>query len=177
MSQDKEIRSDAKLKNLDAEALEDLWRFRNPEKGGKKLKMEAILVEIPLRYGFTVSSGTLSEFYSWLRLKRRLDAAKERAEQARLELAKDPSLTPEDLQRVAQTVFTAESIEAKDIKGYVAIAKLRLQSEKHELERAKLASASKTKIEAGLEALFQEIKGNAKAVKLFNELKEVVAKA
>jgi len=177
MSQDKEIRSDAKLKNLSAEALEDLWRFRNPEEGGEKLTLEAIAVEIPLRWGFTVSLSTLSEFYSWLRLKRRMDSAAERAQQARLELAKDPSITPEDLERVAQTVFTAESIEAGNIKGYVSLAKLRLQAEKHELERAKLEAADKSKIEAGLDALFAEIQGNPRALKLFAELKEVVSKA
>jgi len=177
MSQDKEIRSDAKLKNLPAEALEDLWRFRNPEEGGEKLTLEAIAVEIPLRYGFTVSLSTLSEFYAWLRLKRRMDAARERADQAKAELAKDPNVTLEELERVAQTVFTAEAIEAKDINGYVSLAKLRLQSEKHDLERAKLAAAAKTKIEQGLDALFEEIQGNPRALKLFAELKEAVAKA
>ena len=65
---DKEIRADAKLKNLPAEAHEELWRFRNPEEGGEKLTLDAIAVEVPLRYGFPVAVSTLSEFYRWLRL-------------------------------------------------------------------------------------------------------------
>jgi len=136
---DKEIRADAKLKNLPAEALEELWRFRNPEEGGEKMTLEAIAVEVPLRFGFTCSLSSLSEFYKWLRMKRRMDSAAERAEQARLELAKDPSITPEDIERVAQTVFTAETLEAGNVKGYVALAKLRLQSRALDHDARRLA--------------------------------------
>lgn len=133
---DKEPRMDAKLKNLPAEALEDLWRFRYPEEGGTKLAYEEILVEIPLRFGVTSSLGALSEFYSWLRLKRRMEHAATRAEQVRMELAKDGSLTPEDLERVAQTVFTAEALEGGDIKAFVALGKLRIaQRQIHQDER------------------------------------------
>lgn len=136
---DKEIRADAKLKNLPEEALEDLWRFRNPEEGGEKLTLEAIAVEIPLRYGFTVSISTLSGFYAWLRLKRRMDSAAERAMQAKLELAKDPSVTPEDLERAAQTIFTAETLEDGNVKGYVQLARLGLQRKALDIDLRRLA--------------------------------------
>jgi len=174
---DKEIRADAKLKNLPAEALEDLWLMRNPGEDGEKLTLEAIAVEVPLRFGFTCSVSSLSEFYKWLRLKKRMEAAQERALQTRLELAKDPSMTPEDLERAAQMVFTAETLEDGNVKGYVALAKLRLASSKQQIEREKITASSKSKIEAGLEALLAEIQGNPKALALFNQLKEAVAKA
>ncbi len=124
---DKEVRSDATLKNLPPEELEVMWRFRNPTEGGKKLSLEEVLLEVPLRYGFAVSSlSTVSEFYSWLRLKRRMDAAADTAAQVRLELAKDPDVSPDDLEAIAQKVFTAEALEGGDIKGFVALAKLKL---------------------------------------------------
>lgn len=44
-------------------------------------------------------------------------------------------------------------------------------------ERDKAIAAAKKGIEAGLEALFAEIKGNAKAEALFKQLQEVVSKA
>lgn len=135
---DKETRADAKLKNLPPEALEELWRFRNPEEGGEKLTLEAIAVEIPLRYGFTVAVSTLSEFYCWLRFKRRMDGAADRAMQAKMELAKDPNATPEDLERAAQIVFTAETLEAGNVKGYVQLAKLGLQRKALEIDSRKL---------------------------------------
>jgi hypothetical protein len=138
MPDDKEIRSDAKLKNLPAEALEDLWRFRNPEEGGTKLPLEEIAVEIPLRYGFTVSLSTLSEFYSWLRQKKRVEAAAERASQARLQLAKDPDMTPEGLRKVGQMIFTSEMIEGGDVKAFVELVKLQLQAQALEINARKL---------------------------------------
>jgi hypothetical protein len=135
---DKEIRADAKLKNLPPQALEDLWRFRNPEEDGEKLTLEAVLVEVPLRYGFTCSLSSLSEFYKWLRLKRRMDSAAERASQARLALAQDPNMTPEMLARVGQMVFTAETIEDGNVKAYVELVKLQLQARSLEINAGKL---------------------------------------
>lgn len=128
MPDDKEIRSDAKLKNLPAEALEDLWRFRNPEEGGTKLTLEEIAVEIPLRYGFTVSLSTLSEFYSWLRQKKRVEAAAERANQAKLKYAEmNPGAALEELQTVGQFIFTSETMENGDVLNFARLRKLWLQ--------------------------------------------------
>lgn len=136
--EDKEIRADAKLKNLPPEALEELWLMRNPGEDGEKLTLEAIAVEVPLRYGFTCSVSSLSEFFKWLRLRKRLESAQHRAAQARMELARDPSITPADLSRVGQMVFTAETIEDGNIKAYVELVKLQLQSAKQDIELRKL---------------------------------------
>jgi uncharacterized membrane protein len=106
-----------------------------------------------------------------------MELAAQRANQTSIELAKNSDMTPEDIERVAQTVFTAESLQAGDVAAYVSLAKLRLASSKQAIEREKITAAAKSKIEAGLEALLAEIQGNPKAVKLFTELKEVVSKA
>lgn len=138
MMDTKSTRADAKLKNLPAEALETLWRFRHPEEGGTALTYEAILVELPKLFGITSSMGALSDFYAWLRMQRRIEAAKDRAAQVRMELAKDASITPDDLERVAQTVFTAETIEGGDIKSFVALATLRLNRQRVDQDERKL---------------------------------------
>ena len=138
METDKEIRADAKLKNLQSEALEILWRFRNPEEGGEKLTLEAVAVQVQELYGFSVSLSSLSEFYKWLRLKKRMESAAERSSQARLALASDPGMTPEILARVGQMVFTAETIEDGNVKAYVELVKLQLQAKSLEINAAKL---------------------------------------
>lgn len=156
---EKQPRMDAKLKNLPEDALEVLWRFRNPEEGGEKLSYEAILGEIPLRFGFTSSLGALSEFYSWLRLKRRMEAAAERAEQVKIELARDGSLCAEDLERVAQTVFTAESLEGGNVKAFVALAKLRIAQKQvdHDSRRLAMLEAKERRLDE-MEAKAKELK-------------------
>lgn len=138
MIPDREIRADAKLKNLPAAALEDLWRFRYPEEDGEKLTLEAVCVQVESLYGFTCSLSSLSEFYKWLRLKRRMESAAERATQARYALAKDPAMTPDMLARVGQMVFTAETIEDGNVKAYVELVKLQLQARSLEINARKL---------------------------------------
>lgn len=177
----KKTRADAKLKNLSQEEQEQLWQYINtPLVEGEARRMptlEEAQVQVPLMFGFTVSTGSLSEWRAWYSLNLRMENAAERANQTALRLAKDSDLTPEDIERVAQTVFTAETLQGGDVEGYVKLAKLRLAASKQAIEREKISAAAKTKIEAGLDALFAEIQGNPKALKLFTELKEVVNKA
>ncbi len=136
--QDKEVRSDAKLKNLRPEMLETLWRLRYPEEDGEKLTLEAIAVALPKLVGFSASLSSLSDFFKWLRFKRRMEASAATAAQARLELAKDPNLDPADIERAAQAVFTAEMLEAGNVRAYVALAKLRLAGQQVDLDRRRI---------------------------------------
>jgi len=103
------------------------------------MTLEEAQGEIPLRWGFTVSISVLSEWRSWYALRRRMDAARERADQTRLALLQDASLRPDEIERVAQAVFTAETLEAGNVKGYVALARLRLQGQKVDIDRRKIA--------------------------------------
>ncbi len=177
----KKPRADAKLKNLSPEEQEQLWQYLNTplvEGGERRMPtLEEAQVQVPLMFGFTVSIGSLSEWRAWHALNLRMANATERAGQTRLELLRNSDLTPEDIERVAQTVFAAETLQKGDVEGYVRLAKLRLAAGKQAIEREKITAAAKTKIEAGLDALFAEIQGNPKALKLFKELKEVVSKA
>ena len=152
---DKEIRADAKLKNLPPEILEELWRYRNPEEDGRKLTFVEVLAVLLEKHGIASSLGALSEFYSWLRLKRRIEGAAERATQVRMELAKDSTINPDDLERIAQTVFTAESLEGGDIKSYVALASLRLKGRQIDQDerRLKMLEAKAAQADAAKDVL------------------------
>lgn len=155
-----EIKSNAKLKNLQPEDLETMWSLRHPEEeGGKVFSYTEILAELPRLLGFSSSLGALSEFYSWLTLKRRIESAAERASQVRLELAKDSTITPDDVERIAQTIFTSETMESGDIKSFVALATLRLNRQRVDQdERRLILIEAKAKRMDELEAMAKELK-------------------
>jgi hypothetical protein len=149
MAEEKKPRADAKLKNLPDEDQEALWGWLHPQDAdAKAMTLEEAQGEIPARWGFTVSLGSLSEWRSWYALRRRMNAARERANQTRLELLKDATLRPDEIEQIAQTVFTAETLEAGNVKAFVALAKLRLQGKQLELDRAKLALLEKKAAQA-----------------------------
>jgi hypothetical protein len=175
----KQPRADAKLKNLPEEAQEALWRLRHPSEGEerKPMTMEELQTEVPLRYGFTISMGSLSEWHNWYALKRGIDNAVARAEQLRAEMAQSGSFTAEQIERAGQVYFMSQAVGDGDPKTFFLMAKIGLQREQQSLDREKLTAATRSKIDAGLDQLFVEIKGNQRAEKLFAELKEVVSKA
>lgn len=124
MKATKLIRADAKLQNLPAEALQDLWRFRHPEEGGEPMTLEAICAELPNLFGFSVALSTLSAFYSWLTVKRRLDARNALADQLKMELAKNPEVSEDQIRRAGQRLFMAEGILEKDAKVFAEMVKI-----------------------------------------------------
>jgi uncharacterized protein (DUF3084 family) len=104
---------------------EEMWRFRHPEEGGGKLTLEAILVEVPLRYGITVGSlDTLSRFYRWLKLKRDFAAKRDAITQIKEEMAKDPSIAPEQIERAGRVMFLADSYVEKNAKVFASMMKI-----------------------------------------------------
>lgn len=140
MNPDQPPRADAKLKNLPDADQEALWEYLHPSDPEERRRtLGEAQSEVPLRHGFTVSLASLSEWRSWWALRRRMNAARERAEQTRLELLKDASLRPDEIEKVAQAVFTAETLEAGNVKGYVALANLRLKGRQLDHDARKLA--------------------------------------
>jgi hypothetical protein len=173
-------RSDAKLQNLavkDQAFAEAMWRFRHPDEDGQKLPYTAILVEVPRLCGLTVSLSSLHAFYRWLELKMEMDAAAETTEQVIAELSKDATISDDQLDTVAAKVFKTQALRTQDSKAYMGVVAGFTLKERVRLDREKLSQASKSKIEAGLDALFTEIKGNARAEELFAQLKDIVSKA
>lgn len=175
---DRPPRKEAKIKNLPKEDQETLWLLMHPaDKDTPAYTYDQALAYLQEEHDVSCSLSTLWDWRDWYGVKQRMERAAQRAEQAKLELAKDPSLTAEDLERIAQVIFTNEALQKGDAKVYVQLAKLNLARKRQMLDRDKLSVASKSKIEAGLDALFAEIKGNKKAEAIFAQLKEVVSQA
>lgn len=86
-----------------------------------------------------------------------LDQVKQKA----FEMANNPGFKATDLAALMQLVLKAQE------------QKLRAEALEHEKE--KFRAALRTKVEAGLDALYQEIKSNPKAVARFKDLQEAMA--
>lgn len=109
----------------DAAFAEEMWRFRHPEEGGQKLTLEAIMVEVPLRYGIAVGSlDTLSRFYKWLGLRRRFQAKNDFIRQLQEEMRKDPKFSEDQIKKVGRRLFLTESVIDKDRKLFVDMVKI-----------------------------------------------------
>lgn len=146
MDKPKKPRADSKLKNLPAEDQEAIWTLMHPtDKDTPAMTLEAVAAAVMDSYRISVGLSTLSEWHSWFALERRMLNARNRANQTAVELARNSDMSPADIERVAQTVFTAETLEAGNVKAYVALATLNL-------ERAKLAQAD-AKIDLSRKAL------------------------
>lgn len=139
MDAPKEPREDAKLQNLPEEELEVLWRFRNPEPGGKKLKMSAIAaVQVPLRYGFSISISSLSYFYKWLAVRRDFRQSRDVVYQIKEELKRDPEMSLEAIERAGVIMLATGGIQRKDGKLFSAMMKIGQQRVKLDQNEVKL---------------------------------------
>ena len=118
MRAEKLIRADAKLKNLPEEDLQTLWRLRHPESGGEVMTLEAIAVEVQSKWGISIAISSLSSFYTWLEVRRRMEAQADLAEQLKLELAKNPDVSDETIKRAGQKLFMSEGILTKNAKVF-----------------------------------------------------------
>lgn len=133
-------RADSKLKNLPDADQDALWLLMHPTDADTKAwTLDAVAAHVQEAYRFPVALSTVSEWHAWYALKQRMERAAQRANQTSIELAKNSDLTPEDIERVAQTVFTAESLEHQDVGAYVKLAKLRLQSRALDHDARRLA--------------------------------------
>jgi hypothetical protein len=156
MAMQKKPRADSKLKNLPEHLQEGFWLLLHPTDAEvRPYTLEDLGGEIYDKHALSVSVSTLSEWHSWYALRLRMESAAERANQTAIELAKNSDLTPEDIERVAQTVFTAETLQAGNVKGYVALAKLRLAARAldHDARKLRLVEDAAADAKARLLAL------------------------
>ena len=69
-----------------------------------------------------------------------MENAQARANQAKLEwLKENPAASPDELEKLGQMVFTAETIEGGNVKGFVALMRERSRRKALEIDSAKLA--------------------------------------
>ena len=80
------------------------------------------------------------------------------------------------LELVKQMTFEFLNQPEVDAKTAEKFLKLVLKADSQKTERDKLESARQTKAEAGLDALWQEVRGNRKAEALVRELQETLKK-
>jgi len=139
--------------------------------------------------GWHTSSGSLSRWLCHRIWQQCFKAAESSAEVYRDWLAKSfPKLSERELDRRASLMFQFKAMKSGDAKTYLALAtarhktrmdKARLDQRERAMAQAreKWLAAQKTKIEAGLDALFLEVKDNPEARELFQKFKTVVTQA
>jgi hypothetical protein len=137
----RKVNAHAKVKNLPEGDQETLWLLMHPtDSTVPPYTLEAALVHLQEEHGIECALSTLSEWHSWYALRKRMENAQARADQAKLEwLRENPDASPDELERLGQMVFTAESIEAGNIKGFVALMRERSKRKALEIDAAKLA--------------------------------------
>jgi hypothetical protein len=173
---DKKPRPDSKLDNLKPESR--VLELRDMLLGGASQRdcKDWLFSECG---GVTTSGDALTRFWKKhclpiVRESRQLAAVKAEA------IVTDSGRTDWNaatLELVKQVSFEMMSGQATDPKTAEKFIKLILKADAQDAAREKFKEAAKTRIEAGLEALFVEIKGNNKAEALFAQLQEVVSKA
>lgn len=194
----KKVRPEAKIKTLPDEVQATLWELLHVPMEGKEKPMTYVEARAWLLadHGVETSNAALSEWFSWYGLRLRTERRKAIVQEAMEELAKsDPTKSLEDLQAFGQVLFTSESIEDRDAKAFTEVwrasekaltrkqakeqAELdrQLRKEALELESKKIAAATKTKLELGLDALAEAIKGNKEAQRLYRDLRKILAEA
>src|SRR5213593_4456107 len=139
--------------------------------------------------GVKTRATALSDWYQRWSLQQQLRAAELRADRFRHWLAESfPKLSQRELDRRANVVFQTEAMQTGDARTYLAIttARHKARMDKANFEqrertmaqdREKWFAAQKAKIQAGLDALYLEVKDNAEARELFQKFKAVATKA
>ena len=139
--------------------------------------------------GLKTSRSALGKWLARWKLRQRFRAAESNANEYRDWLAKSfPRLSQRELDRRAGLIFQLEAVESGDARTYLAFAtsrhrakmdKARLDQRERAMthDREKWLAAQRTKIEAGLDALYLEVKDNAQARELFQKFKAVATTA
>jgi hypothetical protein len=185
---------EAQLTDEELRKLHSAIRAREPS--DTELRENLPLWRYGSRKGEQVSLSTLSHIRERLEME---DAMAEDAAttQSLVEEAKrdDPGLTDEQLQDLGNRTFTLLAIRRRDDKAYVRVVsaknKAELEREKLkirqqeadrgkavlELEREKFREAVRTKIDAGLDELAEQIGTNPEARELYQKFRALVKKA
>lgn len=152
----------------------------------ESMHYETAIEKIAEEYGLSTSKGALVKFYQKHCTGFKNKRAREHAAEVRalLEAQPDINFTELTLKQIEQRAFEEAFAKDADIDGLGKLSKilegsarLQLQQRRLELDVNKWRSAVKTDVEKGLDALQEEIKGNAEALKLFNQMKAIFIKS
>lgn len=108
--------SNAKLKNLPRQVLDELWDLKFPaDLEQKALGLVEICRVIRDQYRIEIGKSALGEFYQWLEVQRRMWSRESLIDQMKEIIAKDTSLTPAQVKAAGQRLFMADGILEKDV--------------------------------------------------------------
>lgn len=165
-------RADAKLKTL-PDALQE--RVYQELRRTSQAKVIAWLQEA---HAIETSAGALTEFFSWYPRSLTLRNAAAMSDNLAATLKKMPELkiTAEQAAKVAQVNFELQAAQNRDPELFGMLRKGELEVARLQLEREKFEETKKKDWEKGLDALLDEIKGNAEALKHFEAMKTALKK-
>lgn len=163
----KKPRGEAVLKNLPDALQEQLWQL------ARRTTYPKALVWLEEKHGIAVSEATLSVWFSWYPRSLTLRLAASTSSQLEATLRKIPELkvSAEQAAQVAQVNFELMAAQDRDPALFAMLGKAKLEKARLQLEREKFEHQKKSEAEKGLDALFEEIKENAEALKHFEALK------
>jgi hypothetical protein len=167
-------RSDSKLDNLPEP---QFMQLRDGLLKREFKSYEAALSWLAVECGVSSTASALSSFYKRhcapLVAERRQFAAI-RAEALGEAMEDDPvNWDQAIIERTKQLTFEFLDSDEVDADSVKKLLDAILKAQRQQMDREKLTHSTKSKIEAGLDALFEEIKGNEKAEAIFAQLKEV----
>lgn len=181
-------RADAKLKTLPEEIQAELWRLITtpvdskgracPPADGSPMTAAEALAWLLDTHDVDSSSGAFSEWRRWYPLQQRISSAQLTVQQAMSERKRlDPSISADELMEFGQMVFSMEALNERDAKSFARFADIAERRAGRLQEAEKFKASQKTKIEEGLDALAEKIKGNEEALALYSQIKEVLAES
>lgn len=158
----KKPRSDSKLKTLPEDVQRELANMLRTQ------PIKAARAWLRKEHGVTCASSAFTGFRQWWDMRERFQRDESRVEAILDRLSREqPDLSKRKLFDIGQTLFAGLAIEREDNLEWYRV-------QRTELNRDKFDSASQAKIEAGLKALYEEIKGNAAAEAAFANLEAAI---
>lgn len=181
-------RADAKLKTLPEDIQAELWRLITtpvdaegrpcPPGDGSAMTAAEALRWLAETHGVDSSTGAFSEWRRWYPLQRRISSAHLTVKQAMEERKRlDPSLSADELMEFGQLVFSMEALNERDAKGFARFADIAERRAGRLQEAEKFKASQKSRIEEGLDALAEAIRGNEAAEEIYRDLRSAVAEA
>lgn len=162
------VRADAKLKNLSEEDQEEMWLMLHPVDPLETpaLSADQVMLHAQDEYGVSVAQSSFYEWRSWWESQRQIIAARKMSDHFKEELAKDPDASATHIEKMGKVIFASQMVKDGNIKGFVALAKLRLAQEKLDQDARRIALLEKAAEER------DKIKGVMENGKLSPEEKE-----
>lgn len=174
-------RADAKLRNLPSDQRTALTDWLVDEGMSYKDAKRRLKDE----FGLSTSIGAIGDFWQKECFSLRFSKARSQADElVELMRESDSNFDEVTLHAIGQRAFDLSVSKEANVQDLAALAKimgdsarLQLQQRKLELDLDKWRAAAKTEIEKGLDALYDEIKGNPEAMELFGKMKAIVLKS